>query len=411
MTQTQSLEIVDLTSDAPIMTNLRSKVWTAVARYRSSRVNIPPFSVAEIMVMAWVCRKKQSRSYITDEEVSNWTIFTFRYYEKMALEELYKHSFQHGATEYKDRTAFHNLAFERTIQLERIDVPLEVCSSKHGYSSTTIGAQRFLRRVLGEELTEFKDFFKLPVEVRVLIYEEVFRSRVDGLQYNDFEFHPNNSIRGLRLSQRGRRPCWNYHEDYTQSIARECRTEHWSRRKDYPSATEPTSQLMALLRVNRQVFEEAMPVFYGVNHFHVRTPRELTNMLTFCGERRRPHFTSISFGYSPSVGPKTANKAFRLLKDIKRLRRLEITAFDASLKEGMKLMDCTSLLQLPGIEALRSVRVRELYLPPLCPLIEAYLRPTMVEKAHDEVKQGEGKPSGKGKSYKSEETVYDSDDA
>jgi hypothetical protein len=95
-------EVVDLTSDLPITSvttitpSLRSKVWAIVSRYSSSSSRIPPFSVAEIMVMAWVCRKAQHRDYITDEEVSDWTVLTFKYYKTMALKELYKHSFQLG---------------------------------------------------------------------------------------------------------------------------------------------------------------------------------------------------------------------------------------------------------------------------------------------------------------------------
>ncbi|KAM0692473.1 hypothetical protein Q7P36_008676 [Cladosporium allicinum] len=413
MESNSPLGIVDLTSDAPIMASLRSKVKAAVARYYSPDSGLPPFSVAEMMVMAWVCRKKEQRDYIADEEVHDWIVLTFGHYRKMALRELYMHSFQRCSTLYKERSAFHDLTSQRTIQLERMDVPLKVRGSREGYSSTLDGAHRFLRRALGEELTGFKDFFKLPVEVRVLIYEEVFRSPVDGLQYWDDDFHPRSRIRGLRLSQRGKRLCWEFHEDWTQTIARASKAHHWSKRDHYPSATQPTSQLMALLLANRQIFEEAMPVFYSVNHFHATDLLELTNMLKHCGERRRPHFTSISVSYDQSVGPKTANKAFRLLKEVKRLRRLEIETTDTTFNEYKRAspLDPSAVPKLPGIESLRSVRVRELHFTLNCPLIEAYLRPSMVIKASDKDEGGKGKAKGKGKLHKSAEMVVeDADD-
>jgi hypothetical protein len=399
------LEIVDLTPDASKMISLREKVKAGVARYHSTNSKLPPFSAAEIMVMAWVCRRKQNRDYVTDEEVSDWMVLTFGFYKKMALKELYNHSFPQCVTMQRDRTTFLKVVSQRTIQLERIDVPLEVRSDQRGYASTLVGAHRFLRRALGEELAEFKYFFKLPVEVRVLIYEEVFRSRVDGLQYRDAEFHPKSRTRGLRLSQRSKRPCWESQEDFTQMPARTSKVNHWAKREDYPSATEQTSQLMALLLVNRQIFEEAMPVFYGVNHFHVAEPLELTNMLKHCGARRRPHFTSISISYDQTVGPRTAIKAFKLLKDVKRLRRLEVETADT--------VSTHVLPQLPGIHYLGSVRVRELHFTGDCPLIEAYLRPTMEIKGRDEDKggkAGKAKAGRKGKSHKSAETVVENAD-
>ena len=398
-----------------IMANLRSQVETAVAPYASSTSAIPPFTVAEIMVMAWVCRKKPHYKTISDKEVSGWTFLTFGYYREMALEELYEHSFQECGTTFKERSEIHDLAFQRTIQLERIEVPLEVCwrNDVEGYSSTVAGAQRFLNRAVGGELTNFSGFLKLPVEIRVLIYEKVFFCDVDGLQYNDAEFNEAKSkVRGLRLSQRGERPCWDYQEDLTRTTI--SRNNYWTLRDNYPSATEPTSQLMALLLVNRQIFEEAMPVFYGVNHMHATNLLELTNMLKHCGERRRPHFTSISVSYDQSVGPKTAKKAFRLLKQVKRLRRLEIETTDTTFNEYKRAspLDPSAVPKLPGIESLRSVRVRELHFTVDCPLIEAYLRPSMVIQASDKDEGGKGKAKGKGKLHKSAEMVVeDADDA
>jgi hypothetical protein len=101
-----------------IMT-LNAKVEAAVAPYASLSSHAPTFSIAEIMVMAWVCRKRQDRNYVSDEEVSDWMILTFGAHRKMALEELYKHSLQNCDVSFKSRTPFHNLAFQKTAQIER----------------------------------------------------------------------------------------------------------------------------------------------------------------------------------------------------------------------------------------------------------------------------------------------------
>jgi hypothetical protein len=414
MSSNQYKQIMDRTPAPQLMASLKSQVEIAIAPYASSKSVVPPFTVAEIMVMAWVCRKKPSFNFISDKEVSDWTFLTFGYYREMALEELYEHGFQECENAFKERSDFHDLVFQRTIQLERMEVPLEVRrrNGEAGYSSTLPGARRFLNRKIGGELTTFGNFFKLPVEIRVLIYENVFFCHVDGLQYNDAEFQPKSKVRGLRLSQRGKRPCWDYQEDFTRTGV--SRNKHWSLRENYPSATEQTSRLMALLLVNRQIFEEAMPVFYGINHIHATSLLELTNMLKHCGERRRPHFTSISVSYARSVGPRTAIKAFKLLKDVKRLRRLEIETSDTDFRQDSKYgpLDSSKVPQLPGIKILSSIRVRELHFAGNCPVIEAYLRQTMEIKAGDEDKGSKGKARGKGKSRKSAKTVVeDADDA
>jgi hypothetical protein len=234
----------------------------------------------------------------------------------------------------------------------------------------------------------------------MLIYEEVFRCHADGVQYNDTEFHPKSTIRGLRLSQRGKRPCWDHREDLTRSSAPNAsRTTHWSMRKKRPSATERTAELMALLFVNKQIFEEAMPVFYDVNHFHAANLIELYNMLRHCGARRRPYFTNISFRYSQGTGIKSAARAFELLKDVKRLRHLEIEVVDTDFFGSNRFP--MPVHELPGFKVLSSVRVRELYFPLKCPTIESYLKQTMLREARDEALEP---PGGKGKSRKGAKT-------
>jgi hypothetical protein len=387
---------------------LKAKVKAAVAPYASLNSHAPTFSIAEIMVMAWVCRKRQDRNYVSDEEVSDWMILTFGAYRKLALEELYIHGLQNCDVSFKARTAFHNLAFQKTVQIERISVPLEVHrdNDKGGYSSTPAGARRFLRRTLGYELAEFHYFFKLPVEIRVMIYAELFRCHAKGVQYNDAEFHPKSTTRGLRLSQRGKRPCWEHREDLTRSAAHHStRAEHWSMRKKWPSATERTAELVAVLFVNKQIFEEAMPVFYDVNHFHAATLLELYTMLKHCGARRRPYFTNISFRYTHGNGIKSAARAFELLKDVKHLRRLEIEAVDTDFFGPNRF--AMQVHELPGLKALSGVRVKELYFPLKCSKIESYLKQTMLKEARDEPLE---KPSGKGKSRKSSRIVVEDED-
>lgn len=57
------------------------------------------------------------------------------------------------------------------------------------------------------------------------------------------------------------------------------------------------SRLKALLLVNRQIFNEKVPVFYKVNQFHAQSVVNLEGMLRRCGPERIHYFTQISFDY------------------------------------------------------------------------------------------------------------------
>jgi hypothetical protein len=148
----------------------------------------------------------------------------------------------------------------------------------------------------------------------------------EELQYDDHEFDPRNKRTQLRLSSRSERHELSYHANWTNILS----TGRADELDDYkPSrwATEPTPEIMALLQVNRQIFEEAMPVFYNINKFHAKTLQELTHMLQHCGARRRACFTNISLDYGDDAGPRTAKKAF-ILKAAKYLHSLQISIGD-----------------------------------------------------------------------------------
>ena len=167
---------------------------------------------------------------------------------------------------------------------------------------------------------------------------------------------------------------------------------------------------MALLFANKQIFEEAMPVFYDVNHFHATSLLELYNMLSHCGARRRPCFTNISFRYTANgagIVIKSAARAFELLKEVKCLRRLEIEAVDTDFFGSNRF--ATQVHELPGFKVLSGVRVKELSFPLKCPVIESYLKQTMLREARDEPIKI---PKSKAKPRKSAEMVVeDADDA
>jgi hypothetical protein len=320
------------TQPSCLVINLRADVEAVIGPNVYSAV-VPPFSVTQIMTMAWVCRRNQKRSTISDREISDRMVMSFGYYRRMALEEVHAHGFQACITKFKDRHVLHNFTYQRLLQSERLECSLQASLPEEAshpicriYSSTLASSRTSLRRALGNEMASFDRFLDLPPEVRLMIYEEFLRLPAEELQYDDHEFDPRNKRTQLRLSSRSERHELSYHANWTYILS----TGRADELDDYkPSrwATERTPEIMALLRVNRQIFEEAMPVFYNINKFHARTLQELTHMPQHCGARRRACFTNISLDYGDDAGPRTAKKAF-ILKAAKYLHSLQISIGD-----------------------------------------------------------------------------------
>lgn len=116
----------------------------------------------------------------------------------------------------------------------------------------------------------------------------------------------------------------------------------------------------ALLQVSKQVFQEAMPVFYGGNNFVFPTLERMLWFLERTPESRRNHVNHINFHYE-SFEVTDAARAFRFLKEISKLRKLDVVI-------GISLRCCirplwgssspqySSLLEVPGIDTLGTVR-------------------------------------------------------
>lgn len=386
--------------------NLKAEVEAVIRPYESSNA-VPPFSVAELMVMAWVCRPTQSCRFVSDKEIHDWMSLKFGWYRKMALAQLYEHAFQRSSPPlWKEMTPFQHFSHQRALQMERLDVPLEYLKFDKDagrMKSNRASSRRFLRRVLQNEMPQFSRFLELPAEIRMMIYEETFRSGALVLQYTDVEFQSQSPTYKMRLSAQFQRPDQSFAHNWTLRMnlypGDRLRVTKW--------ATEPTSKLMALLCVNRQIFKEAMPVFYSTHKFYVDNLHELGDMLLHCGPRRREHFTNISMSYSSrysdSIGPKTTSRAFKLLKEVKSLRSLEIAVEDQAFLKGGRSRSARheSVAKIPGMRMLSELRVRKLDFTCNCPMIESYLRPKMLKDiGGDEVDEPHGKRKPARKSRK-----------
>jgi hypothetical protein len=77
-----------MVSADPYAIDLKAEVEAVVKPYADSK-DRPPFSLADLAVMAWVCRKNDS-GIITEKETLEWVMRTFRYYFNLAVDEIHR---------------------------------------------------------------------------------------------------------------------------------------------------------------------------------------------------------------------------------------------------------------------------------------------------------------------------------
>lgn len=119
---------------------------------------------------------------------------------------------------------------------------------------------------------------------------------------------------------------------------------------------------MALFLVNRQIFNESVPVLYEIHRFHVSSIALLIEMLTRCGSQRPQHFAHISFRYwYPTRNEAQPDKAFTPFAPVRSLRTLHVSVHDRELlshadhydSRGFKSVD-----DIPGMKLFGSIRVK-----------------------------------------------------
>ena len=159
---------------------------------------------------------------------------------------------------------------------------------------------------------------------------------------------------------------------------------------------------MSLLLVNRQIFEEAMPVFYNINTFHVGCIQDLARMLRLCGERRRVYFSRIELEHRYRGTEDICKKVFKMLAEAKQLQHFTVRVHNAYNSDSTLWIDLLCDLKCQSVELLGK-----------CPDVRAYMQEYRAKKAREdqEAEAEDGKflkPSKRSKKvFKSEAIIHD----
>ena len=318
-----------IVSAQPLVVNLLAEV-KAVVRRHAHDTKAPPFRPAELAVMAWVCCKNYDE-VVTEEQISKWVVKMFRYYAELTIQDAFNLS---RDKKRKRRipllqNLFDGLATEITLH----DVPIyrvwmDVDSDDSDappagstmYVSSLVKARTFLRRTLGNEMSCFKRFLDLPPEIRLMIYAEAL-SYEGKIEFTNPMLHLPAPRRAIRNTA--------YDQDHLYNQAFDDGEQLWSLPEERDNVTGLSGEIMSLLLVNRQIFHEAMPVFYNINTFQVTGIQELSRMLRLCGSRRRVYVFRIDFEHTYCGTNEIAKKVFKMLAQVKKLQRFTVRANDS----------------------------------------------------------------------------------
>ncbi|KAG9666795.1 hypothetical protein KCU98_g9278, partial [Aureobasidium melanogenum] len=154
----------------------------------------------------------------------------------------------------------------------------------------------------------------------------------------------------------------------------------WESRSQDALKMPPLNNFLALLSVNKQVYNEAMPEFYHENHFQFRDMGSMKNFLHNIGSERRKHMRNVSVSY---YNLSAAAAGARLLAESDTLQKLTLTISATKDPAGHFTVNSSrrrfsSLTQIPGFSSMKRLRgVQQLVFNPRLEhdVVDAFLRP------------------------------------
>lgn len=329
--------------------SVRSEIVARIERYRHSTKR-PPFSAAEMTVMAILCSDKHA---LTRAEILRWILSTFKYYggklvddylagcsdESMWYDEHPSNlgpivdSFE-GETFYNYDVPLREawpVAFEEYDEFLDGDDIKGTYETDIAFTVSPSAGRIFLAKRLAPRRKKVFPFLRLPAELRNAIYEMVLAYPKSGFSiappYSDHPREPR-----LTACERidGTAPFTNV--THRSAMARKVQIG-------------PMNEVLALLTVCKQLYDEAMPIFYSINTFCFENPSVLAQALSHLPEDRLRHVTSVEVKlcdghfsiYDISlVGMDQFVPATRALSQLRALKELRIESVDSTWLEMAK---------------------------------------------------------------------------
>lgn len=395
------------TKEAEARARLALEIMAVTKPYRQ-RKKKPPYSASEMTVMAVVCCGYSS---IDKVRVLEWICDSFPYYAQLTILE-YAETQAYKITptvEQPDEIVegFHDVFNDWRVPLQDNNVTDPVlpvtCTVDHYAEDVCVPSNAgrvFLRNVLEPKRKGAFPFLKLPAELRNTIYEMVFTFPKGGFGVTSgYESKVNLWLLGREFDHDAKSVGWSgREEDIADS--------------DYHLRVRLAADgVFSLLFVNKQIYEEAMPYFYGSNHFHFETFTCFFAFVKGMMAPRADHLSSIGIelnttrGHTLDMFP----TAMKCLSNIRSLRKLQIQCrYDSGgwlslLANDRQLLGrkrkFTKFGQIPGFSdvAVAACKAEEVVFVGDCEDMEAYVRAEVKKLKANASKEAKPKKRGRAK--------------
>lgn len=249
-----------------------------------------------------------------------------------------------------------------------IPVHTKLGSSNQKMYSMTAGAayafvERMYRKCFGNDLAISERapssclFLEMPVELRVKIYRLVIK------------------VSGFRLLVGNK-----------SFVAHDEQVPIWETRSYDALTMPPVQDFLALLSVNKAVYQDAMPEFFHQNHFQFRDMGSIKKFLHNIGPVRRTHMRNVSVHYD---NLSVAAAGARLLTESDTLQKLTLIMSVSQDPAGHFTINSSrrrfaTLNKIPGFSSLKRLRgVQQLAFDPGLEhaVVDAFLRPFITQPA------------------------------
>lgn len=297
----------------------------------------PPFTVAEMAVMAILCSYERS---LSRNKIHEWAIRTFRFYTDQAISRFVAcgNGDTCGGNDWPDTSLlpdFSQVYDDWTVPLFHAQSRLPVLQDRNRSAGVpvAVGPGRvFLSSWLEPKRNGTFPFFELPPELRNVIYEMVLRFPRSGLAVLHAcpeSKDPNFCALERREATISPPRSWNV-EPLT--CTKWIDDRHTTGQNYLQCGT--LSDVLAMLCVNKQTYAEALPIFYRDNAFYTFDLDSTINLLHELPSSRAQHLSDLTvhLSYGPGNGHcdnlEYFPAAMTKLSEAKKFKRLRVRADD-----------------------------------------------------------------------------------
>lgn len=348
-------------SNSELDTPLKVQIKALLNGFRRSR-QLPPLSLEELAVAIVTVTPN-----LTLVDLQRHIFTAFKYYNATAVENAILRGYHGSLLISQINATFSTL-------LRRFDLPFDVVyaesESEDGdgddyedeLSVEPAAAQIFLQKHLTVKNKQPFPFLKLPAELRLQIYGHCLGLPKSGVSVRQAERHSMKKEVVVRTKDFATEMQLSEWEDVPAPTGVRARWDDFvfRNRHDGTLKCQDLRTHLALLSVNKEIFNEAMPVFYSINSFVCSDLFHLESFLATLAPERREQLRHISFFYTKNTHSKAA-KAFKMLGEIQKLKRLDIVIDEADFvgltkpkSQGERMFP--DVLKLPGFHTLKSMR-------------------------------------------------------